>query len=347
MSKFCGKCGALVGEDKKFCSKCGNNLSGISTETIQQNRIDNYIIEKEDNLAVQNNYQSQETTKRNSLTCVLSIFLCILFFIFSMSAIFVGIARLYSNEDNLKDIISDVDLNEINIDTDDNRSVSIADFIFNNVNKSIINNYSITKDNIENILNNKTIKNQLESFLVDYVQYIVNGEKSKKLTTDGIIKILKNLSLEVYIETGYQLSDKDYEDLRNQINDGNMEFLITSGIEDFIGFDPNIIQIALSITTLIILIIISLALLILILKVNSWRFKYFFKDIGITVIIAGILLICGSLTGLIISMITEIYLLGVLLSSLSIKVLIFGLSALIIGIGMFVLYKLKSRSEQI
>ena len=179
------------------------------------------------------------------------------------------------------------------------------------------------------------------------MQYIVNGEKSKKLTTDGIIKILKNLSLEVYIETGYQLSDKDYEDLRNQINDGNMEFLITSGIEDFIGFDPNIIQIALSITTLIILIIISLALLILILKVNSWRFKYFFKDIGITVIIAGILLICGSLTGLIISMITEIYLLGVLLSSLSIKVLIFGLSALIIGIGMFVLYKLKSRSEQI
>lgn len=345
MSKFCGKCGALVGEDKKFCSKCGNRLNDIPTETIQQNGINDYIIEKEDNLAVQNNYQSHETTKRSSLTCVLSIILCILFFIFSMSAIFVGVARLYSNEDNLKDIISDIDLNEINIDTDDNRSVSIANFIFNNVNKSIINNYGITKDNIENILNDSAIKNQLESYLVDYVQYIVNGEKSKKLTTDGIVKILKNLYLEVYIETGYQLSDKDYEDLRNQINDGNMEFLITSGIEDFIGFDPNIIQMAFSITALIILIIISVALLILILKINSWRFKYLFKDIGVTVIISGILLICGSLTGLIISMVTEIYLLGVLLNSLSIKVLIFGLSALIIGICMFALYKLKLKNK--
>lgn len=345
MSKFCGKCGSLVGEDKKFCSKCGNRLNDIPTETIQQNGINDYIIEKEDNLAVQNNYQSHETTKRRSLTCVLSIILCILFFIFSMSAIFVGVARLYSNEDNLKDIISDIDLNEINIDTDDNRSVSIADFIFNNVNKSIINNYGITKDNIENILNDSAIKNQLESYLVDYVQYIVNGEKSKKLTTDGIIKILKNLSLEVYIETGYQLSDKDYEDIRNQINDGNMEFLITSGIEDFIGFDPNIIQMAFSITALIILIIISVALLILILKINSWRFKYFLKDTGITVIIAGTLLIGGSLTGLIISMITEIYLLSILLNSLSIKVLIFGLSALIIGICMFALYKLKLKNK--
>lgn len=345
MSKFCGKCGALVGEDKKFCSKCGNRLNDIPTETIQQNGINDYIIEKEDNLAVQNYNQSHETTKRSSLTCVLSIILCILFFIFSMSAIFVGVARLYSNEDNLNDIISDIDLNEINIDTDDNRSVSIADFIFNNVNKSIINNYGITKDNIENILNDSTIKNQLESYLVDYVQYIVNGEKSKKLTTDGIIKILKNLSFDVYNETGYELSDKDYEDIRNQINDGNMEFLITSGIEDFIGFDPNIIQIAFSITALIILIIISVALLILILKINSWRFKYFLKDTGITVIIAGTLLICGSLTGLIISMITEIYLLSVLLNSLSIKVLIFGLSALIIGICMFALYKLKLKNK--
>lgn len=346
MSKFCGKCGALVGEDKKFCSKCGNNLAGISTETIQQNRIDNYIIEKEDNLAVQNNYQSNETTKRSPLTCVLSIFLCVLFFIFSMSAIFVGVARLYSNEDNLKDIISNVDLNEISINSHGEQT-NIANLLFDNMKDEFINDYNMTTEKIENIFSNNVIDKQIKSYLVDYVENVVNGEKSKKLTTDGIIKIFKNVSPEIYKEIGYQFTDKDYEDLRNQINDGNMEFLITSGIEDFIGFDPNIIQIALSITTLIILIIISLALLILILKVNSWRFKYFFKDIGITVIIAGILLICGSLTGLIISMITEIYLLGVLLSSLSIKVLIFGLSALIIGIGMFVLYKLKSRSEQI
>lgn len=346
MSKFCGKRGALVGEDKKFCSKCGNNLAGISTETIQQNRIDNYIIEKEDNLAVQNNYQSNETTKRSPLTCVLSIFLCVLFFIFSMSAIFVGVARLYSNEDNLKDIISNVDLNEISINSHGEQT-NIANLLFDNMKDEFINDYNMTTEKIENIFSNNVIDKQIKSYLVDYVENVVNGEKSKKLTTDGIIKIFKNVSPEIYKEIGYQFTDKDYEDLRNQINDGNMEFLITSGIEDFIGFDPNIIQIALSITTLIILIIISLALLILILKVNSWRFKYFFKDIGITVIIAGILLICGSLTGLIISMITEIYLLGVLLSSLSIKVLIFGLSALIIGIGMFVLYKLKSRSEQI
>ena len=344
MSKFCGKCGALVGEDKKFCSKCGNNLAGISTETIQQNRIDNYIIEKEDNLAVQNNYQSHETTKRSPLTCVLSIFLCVLFFIFSMSAIFVGVARLYSNEDSLKDIISNVDLNEISINSHGEQT-NIANLLFDNMKDEFINDYNMTPEKLENILSNNVIDKQIKSYLVDYVENIVNGEKSKKLTIDGIIKIFKNVSSEIYKEIGYQFTDKDYEDIRNQINDGNMEFLITSGIEDFIGFDPNIIQIALSITTLIILIIISLALLILILKVNSWRFKYFFKDIGITVIIAGILLICGSLTGLIISMITEIYLLGVLLSSLSIKVLIFGLSALIIGIGMFVLYKLKLKNK--
>lgn len=344
MSKFCGKCGALVGEDKKFCSKCGNNLAGISTETIQQNRIDNYIIEKEDNLAVQNNYQSNETTKRSPLTCVLSIFLCVLFFIFSMSAIFVGVARLYSNEDNLKDIISNVDLNEISINSHGEQT-NIANLLFDNMKDEFINDYNMTTEKIENIFSNNVIDKQIKSYLVDYVENVVNGEKSKKLTTDGIIKIFKNVSPEIYKEIGYQFTDKDYEDIRNQINDGNMEFLITSGIEDFIGFDPNIIQIALSITTLIILIIISLALLILILKVNSWRFKYLFKDIGITVIIAGILLICGSLTGLIIIMITEIYLLGVLLSSLSIKVLIFGLSALIIGIGMFVLYKLKLKNK--
>ena len=350
MSKFCGKCGAMVNENKKFCPTCGNKLNAVSTETIPNNNISDYIsyndyntnndILNKENLTLQRDYNLNQSTQRSTMSCVLSVVLSLLFFVFSFSATFIGALRVYLSEDNFEDVISDIDLTDINIDYD-GEQVSISHFIFNNINDNTVKNHNITIEKIEDVLSDSTINSQIENYLIDYVQYIVNGEKSKKLTADGVIDIIKKISPQISMETGYQFTDKDYEDIRNQIDNGNMKFLVASNIEDTIGFDPTIIQIPFSTISLVILIILSIASLILILKCNGWKFKYLFKYAGVTIITIGTLLTCVALSGWIISITTKIYLLSSLLSPLSLKLLIFGLGALIIGIVLFVLYKLK------
>ena len=356
MSKFCGKCGAMVNENKKFCPTCGNKLNAVSTETIPNNDMSDYIsfnayntnndILNKENLTSQRDYNLNQSTQRSTMSCVLSVVLSLLFFVFSFSATFIGALRVYLSEDNFEDVISDIDLTDININYD-GEQVSIANFLFYNMKDEFINKYAITTEKIENIFNDSTVNNQLENYLVDYVQYIVNGEKSKKLTTDGVIDIIKKIAPQISMETGYQFKDKDYEDIRNEINDGYMKFLVASNIEDSIGFDPTIIQIPFSTISLVILIILSIASLILILKCNGWKFKYLFKYAGVTIITIGTLLTCVALSGWIISITTKIYLLSALLSPLSLKLLIFGLGALIIGIVLFVLYRLKLKRERI
>lgn len=354
MSKFCGKCGALLGDNKKFCSKCGNNLNEISTETISENdesiydnniynNVNNGVSEKLDKANIQNN---SKIVNRSKSSCVLSIVLSILFFIFSLTTIFVGVTRMYFDEDNLKNVISNIDLNEINIDYNGDY-ISIEDFILNNISDNCIYEYNITTDKIGNVLNNSDISKLIENFVVKYVSYIAHGEKSKYLTEDGIINILESTADVIYELTGYKLNETDYEDIRYELDNGNMKFLIASNIEDTLGFNPIIIQMLLSIITFIILIIVSILLLILILKVNNWKFKYLFKHIGITIIILGTILVIVSLIGLIISLTSEIYLLSMLLRSLLISLLIAGVITLIVGVVMFVLYKLLAKKEQI
>lgn len=349
MSKFCRKCGVPLQENQKFCPKCGTSTIDLTENVLENHQsIQNnqpVIIPKFENVEPQKEVNADKP-KRSVSTRILSILLSILFFYFSLSAVIVGVTRMYLNEDNIQDVLSDIELDEINIGYGDDDYISIENYILDNIDDSYINKYNLTKDTIKSILNDRDIDRQVKSYVKNYVDNLTQGENSKKLTEDDIIEILQDNAYTIYRITDYELTDKDYQDIREELESGDISFLVPSNLEDELDINLGVMRMLLSIITLIALIVISVLILILILKVNDWRFTYLFKYSGVTLIILGVLLVLISLAGLIFTLIADIYLINVLIRPLLISILIIGGIALVVGIALFALYRLIFKRQR-
>lgn len=355
---FCGKCGNSLPDGVKFCTKCGsavkksNNLNSSKTyadnfeksfnaqpsnlKNQKQNQTQDIFEEYNNSPALGN--KSLKNEKSSIPSRILSILICVFFFIFSTSALLVGVARTVLNEDSVKNICSDIELTEIKVEYD-GESVYLSDFIMEIVSDKVIEKYGITTTKVDEVLSDKTIKGYIEDVVADYVGYIAFNEDPKNLNASSIIDMVEESSDIIYEETGFMFAESDYQDLEDELKHGNMTFLVESGVEDALGFDPAIIQAVLSVPTMIILIALSVVMLILMLLCNNWRVKYLCAYAGMTMVITGSVLLLSSAGIFVVSLISDIYLLNTLLQSIVLYVLLFGLSVFAVGLVMFILYR--------
>ena len=372
---FCGKCGNKIEDGARFCEYCGFRMENTDNAPVNTTVAENTAEPTNSNGADFSQAETAYTYHQNAgvpqysdnynypagrdeavgeqgastLSKTLSIVLCVFFFLFTLSAMGMGIARSVLSEDGVKKICNDIDLSKIQI-RQNGVNIAVPDLVLSIVDEKAINKYGITRQDVVNVLNNATIKKYLENFVNEYVQYVAFGKAPKLMYTSEIIGLIKDSADIIYNMTGYVFTDSDFRSLENEINNGSMEFLTAIGIERLIGFSPSIISAVFSIPVLIILIVLSVSMLALLLICNNMRVKYLFAYCGITLSVLGAMLLLAALALLILPIVFGFYLLEVLRNALIFKFLIPGSAAFAIGMIMFLLYlkvfKRKSRTAQ-
>lgn len=340
---FCGKCGNKVKDGVKFCPKCGNKFEFKEDVNLNRNERNSKdigdCIEEDfknsnaDGLIEINLHKKVE--KSSIGTRILSIFLCILFFIFSVTAVLVGISRCVLEEEKIRDLCSEIDVVQVNVNYN-NQNIGIAEFILEVASDEIISKYNLTESRVNEIIDNDIIKDHFENILVDYIGFIAFGKESEHLSASGIIEIIQDCSQIIYDETGYIFTENDYQELENELNNGSMKFLTISGIENWY---ISIISMLLSLPMFIIWIALSIVMLVLILLINKWKFKYLCAYIGMTLSVEGSILILGYLAMLIFSWFNELYLVDIIINSVSLYVLLSGLCLVTVGLILFIIYR--------
>lgn len=333
---FCGKCGSEIPDETKYCPKCGKMQEYKNTISLL-NDDDNFL---QNNMGQKDLQELPITTKAKSsiFSRCISVFLCIILFAFLVSAITIGSVRIVFNKESLKNISTEIDISEINLKYKDG-NVNITDFIMKTVSDKILDKYNISNETINNLLQNDTIRENLEDTCTEYLCYIIYGDESENLSVKGVINKIKSCSSIVYRETGYIFTDNDYRDIEKELVEGNMNFLVTDNIKENSTINIHLVNALLSLPSLIIHIVIFVGLIFLLLWYNKWKPKYLCAYVGITLTIVGALYLLLAILSFIISTFSEIYILKILLQSMLTWISLFGVCSFVIGFIMFFLYR--------
>ena len=339
---FCGKCGHNVPDGVKFCPKCGHSMAQKKQQAQQPNPVEHKVesmpVQQPKTPTPVSQPKPMKKEKSSIGSRIVSIILCIFLFIFSLSAMTVGVTRTVLSKSNVRAICSEVELSKVNV-VYNGKSVYLTDFIMGVVSEDAVERYGISKKNVEKILDNKTINNYIEDATVEYVAYIAFGEEPEILDTESILNMIRDCSGVIYEETGFEFIEYDFEDLEQEIENGSLRFLVVTELDNVLVFDPSIVSVVFPIPVLVILSVLSVAMIVLLLLCNKCKIKYVFAYTGMTSIILGAMLLLSALASFILSVVSDVYLVGVLLKAVILNLAIFGLIALVLGIIMFVLYR--------
>ena len=177
----------------------------------------------------------------------------------------------------------------------------------------------------------------ITNLVTDYTSMFIFGEKPRTLNEDSVIKSIQNLDSLIYSKTGYRMPEEDYADIRKELSDGSLSFLIENNIKEIIKIDPYIISMFFSVPAICILVAIDLGLVILLFKVNNWKIKSYFAFLGISFIVSGSLSLCAALFMIVVSFINKMFLVSSLLRSLSINMTIIAAIMFVAGLLLFII----------
>ena len=171
---FCGKCGNMLKDGLRFCPKCGNEIKvkedvNLYRDDINLEHTDNCVKDNDGNIDSEVLMEAQMNLDKNIEkssvgTRVLSILLCILLFVFSITAVLVGISRSILKEENIRKLSSKIEVIQVNVNYD-NKNIGISEFILEVVSDKLISKYNLTESRVNEIIDNDIIKNHLESLV--------------------------------------------------------------------------------------------------------------------------------------------------------------------------------------
>lgn len=380
---FCRRCGTKLGENVLFCPNCGckvenavfkdepssvysngetdlkktsasydygqQNYEPDSEEFLhgvtEYNPGNDYSAEYNDNFDQSDKTDKTGNASKSSIgKRIISILLSVLLCIFSLSAMLIGVVRISFDEENVTEILNDIDLTEIKINVD-GTSENIADYVVTIISDDVIDEYNITADTVESILEDDDIKVFLINGVNDYISFFVKGEDFSELDSEKIINFLKDNESKIYDESGYRLTENDYKYLEDEINGGSLKFLTTDGFKDTLNFNADIVSMFFSIPFLIIFISLAVLVAVFIFFLNECKIKYLFSYVGMSEIISGSILLLVA-AGIFIVSILEIFAaINLLIQPLALNCLTFGGGALLIGLIMFILYRTIFRKK--
>ncbi|MDR0851480.1 MAG: hypothetical protein LBN36_03180 [Clostridiales Family XIII bacterium] len=163
----------------------------------------------------QHNDQPQTNGKR-VLVGILSSVLAVFVFVFAFAAISVFIIRDVTAPDTLKTALDETDFMEVRVGTildAPDKNVLIGKWIYTNINPEIVEASGITESKIDSILSKSTIDSFIADNVNDYVESLYSDSNVAGITNREVIKFIQKNEELVYEETGYQISERDYEKL--------------------------------------------------------------------------------------------------------------------------------------
>lgn len=183
----------------------------------------------------ENEKPSSPTPKRRkgagAAECVVSAFLCLLLAAFLLSSVVLTAVRATFSGDTLSDviksIISDIDAPELDLSDFLNseqlasfgtsgNSYRLADLIYDNLDKSRL-GYPVTRDEIAEIIGIAASSELVARAISRNVFSFGDDGEAVVIDADGIIDLLKENSESVSQVLGYELTDRDYDNIRKML----------------------------------------------------------------------------------------------------------------------------------
>lgn len=368
---FCNHCGKEIKNPSKFCPKCGAKIgegaftNDTDENTTIENKVEQIVNEEskveERDIADSNNVEnnitknftgdnnlnypyydynniekvSDNTVNKKNISVpkrIISIIICIFIVIFTIISSFVCSIRIGCQKDNIRKIISDEDILDIRINDQ-----YLSEYIISNIDQTIITKFKINTTQVDEILSDEQVKDMIINLVTDYTSMFIFGEKPRTLNEDSVVKNIQNLDNLIYSKTGYRMPEEDYADIRKELSDGSLSFLIENNIKETLKIDPYIISMFFSVPAICILVAIDLGLVILLFKVNNWKIKSYFAFLGISFIVSGSLSLCAALFMIVVSFINKMFLVSSLLRSLSINMTIIAAIMFVAGLLLFII----------
>lgn len=347
---FCKKCGYELSDKSKFCPKCGakNEKAFMqkdfqseerSVQEIKQEKGDSSLQVISDNAPV-SSYTFDETNSIKSQTpkitikqVVLSLVCCLLMFVLLFTSISLLSVRLTLSDSHIYDSFDEDDyILNTTINTSSG-SKEISDYILSNISQKAKEKNSITKSDIQKLLQNENVKNYLKNSLSDYTNLLVFGKDTEYIKESKIIDFIKRIDGSI-LTIG--LSDDDYDQLSDQITEGDLWYLTETGIQNHLGLNIKVFPLAFSLPTICVLSAVSLLLIILVFLINKSHIKLALSFNGVFLMFLGIICIIFSAVVYIIAALNPSILTS-LLKCFSLYFFLLGLAPFIISFFMLLI----------
>ena len=371
---FCGKCGYEIRGEAKFCPKCGADVKmpdaaqtpSVPTYTEDNPRMvaaDDHVRQSQQEYygepqpPAANGYgyesprskpqpkQQKPPQRSTGGQIALSILICVFIYIFTSAAFSVIVTRTALSEDSVRGAAKSGEITSITVDKD-GKLVALSEYIVSNINSKLVSKNDITSKKVDSVLRSDRVKKLIEDLAVDFTGMFVFGKEPVHLYEDKIMDDIESLDAVVYREIGYHFTDKDYSDIKNDLQkNGKLSFLVKDNIKSFFGgVEPTVFSAMFSVPVIIVCVVIDLVLLFLLFLVNKRRVKLPFLILGITFMVFGVGCLFESLAAAILSSVFNIYIVSGVLGSFSIPLLIIGLIFATTGAVMFII-QLKIRKR--
>lgn len=163
------------------------------------------------------------------------------------------------------------------------------------LNPELLEEYSISESDIEELMEDDDLKDFLSEKLSEYCDYIYSGGTAPRVTVREIIRLLEKNEKNFYKITGYQLSDEDYQQIKETLDRGKLDFLDMSLLKEQYGMTLNVLSIGLSYVFLIILAVMELLLCVLLYALHREQMGDVFLCLGIIFMAAGFIMAASCL----------------------------------------------------
>ena len=267
---------------------------------------------------------------------IASIFVCLLFLLFSFLALIIGTCRIALSESKVRSAYNKGTLADLKIDTDEGEK-TLAQILMDNVVDADTNlPIPLEGKAVNRFLQGSRINAFVENLVVDFTQFFIFGRTPSLLNGTAISEFMSSISDEINNEISYSMSDEDIRYIGRRVDGGDLSFLSIDKNGGYFkqkyGVDPNMISSLFSVWVLSISAGLALICVVLVFVINHQNLPAGLSFNGSAMIVFGVLntLIAASL--LILSFIKDIFLLSELLRGFALAMGGISIAVLVIGI---------------
>lgn len=306
MAFFCTVCGNKQEEGQRFCSVCGTpfiNPGDTPAAEAPEAPAPAGNVTSGDMPGTATGFEAPKADipakpKRKKLGFgrrTLAFLLCILLFALEIVAMVFYSGKASVSKKNINKVLgsdsfAELDLSAL-LDSGEDSAVTLSAYIYDMIPDEQKDAYpDITEENIEEILENRAIRNALASAIGDITDYFVGENDKLELDADKVIDLLEENEELIEELTGKTMQKSDYKDIRKEIEEFNEDELqdIVEDLEDSEAAKVmKVLRFILSKTGMLILCG-AIALFALMIFLSCGRFvDVSLSHIGMTTLLAG------------------------------------------------------------
>ena len=376
---FCEKCGKEIIENSALCSECmqnENNAEPSENETAIDNVTESVVNEpvetpKDEVVEESSDFEEEklpkrmkEKKKRRVIAHIGATLLLILFAFLLIATTCLMVVRDAASPDTIKEMINNIDLNDIKIDDLADKEIleehglicnsdNLFDIIYDNIDQSEL-PYPISKEDFRAIIENEQFREYFGEIFGVSIEMLTSGDSSDVVTSDDIVEYLASNREEFSLILGYDLTDERLENLKQTLDNDYgkvFEAIGNKKLDSLMGEDvANAINFIFADWLFVVLIlsdIIVCGLVFLVLRSVSSSVKY----CSITMIVIGVIFLCASiavLNGLLSVLVGGplMYVLNQLISVVLWETIVISIVLIVIGICAPIAVEIISRYKK-